>query len=56
MFIRESNSVMDAYFQESYASESRWRNTIELNISTLLNDLSISEHPICEVDDAIWNN
>ena len=56
MFMRESTSIIDAYFQESYASESRWRDTIKLELSRLLDDLSLSEHPICEVNAIFWSN
>ncbi len=54
MYSREPNSIVETSYEETYASQSRTDDYIRCSLSTLINDLSMTELYIDGPEDLFW--
>ncbi len=54
MFTKETSSIVEAAFQETYASASRVNETIQSRLTAILDDYSLADEVINEFDDIEW--
>lgn len=56
MFIRETPSTIERHFQETYASELRNSDAISHDLESLMDDFSLSDEPIGDLEFINWSN
>ncbi len=56
MFIRDTPSTHDRLYQETYASETRTHDAIQHDLEALMDDFSLVEEPIGDLELADWSN
>ena len=56
MFIRETPSTIERHFQETYASEMRTSDAISHDLASLMDDFSLSDEPVDDLEFIDWSN
>lgn len=56
MFIRETTSMIETHYGETYASATRTRDDIQQRLAALIDDLAPSIFTIDDLDETGWIN